>query len=186
MDVAASSGGPITVLPQILTGRPEQIAEHVSHLMGKATEFTTLFNDFAKAAEQLEKSWSGAASESAVKKINDSLSALTKIIDVVEEGAELLGVSGTLVEVAQEAYRSVVTAVNPTVASLMSNPWTYGAAVALSTATSASLRAFIQEIGALLKTLGVVDFANQTTRIATIIGEIDMLTELTTGTSTVD
>jgi len=175
MDATAGSGGPITVLPQILTGQPEQIAKHVTELLKKATEFTTLFNDFTKAAQQLEKTWSGAASESAIKKINDSLASLTKIIGVVQKGAELLGVSGTLVKAAQEAYRSVVAAVNPTVASLMSNPWTYGAAVALSTATSASLRAFIQAIGALLKTLGVVDLANQISQIATIIGEIEKL-----------
>ena len=175
MDATASSGGPITVLPQILTGSPEQIAKHVSELLKKATEFTTLCNDFEKAAQQLEKTWSGAASESALKKIGDSLSSLTKIIGVVEKGAELLGVSGTLVKTAQEAYRGVVSAVNPTVAALMSNPWTYGAAVALSTATSASLRAFIQAVGALLKTLGVVDLANQITQITTIIGEIEKL-----------
>jgi len=175
MDATASSGGPITVLPQILTGSPEQIAKHVTELLKKATEFTTLCNDFEKAAQQLEKTWSGAASESALKKISDSLSSLTKIIGVVQKGAELLGVSGTLVKTAQEAYRAVVSAVNPTVAGLMSNPWTYGAAVALSTATSASLKAFIQAIGALLKTLGAVDLANQVSQIVTIIGEIEKL-----------
>jgi hypothetical protein len=175
MDATASVGGPITVLPQILTGSPDQIAKHVTELLKKATEFTTLFADFEKAAQQLEQTWSGAASESALKKIGDSLSSLTKIIGVVQQGAELLGVSGTLVKTAQEAYRTVVSAVNPTVAGLMSNPWTYGAAVALSTATSASLKAFIEAIGALLKTLGGVDLANQITRIATIIGEIEKL-----------
>jgi hypothetical protein len=94
---------------------------------------------------------------------------------VVQKGAELLGVSGTLIKTAQEAYRAVVSAVNPTVASLMSNWWTYGAAVALSTATSASLRAFITSVGALLKALGAVDLANQITQVAQIIGEIEKL-----------
>ncbi|QWF78125.1 WXG100 family type VII secretion target [Amycolatopsis sp. CA-230715] len=175
MDATASSGGPITILPEIVTGSPEQIAKHVGELLKKATEFTNLMTEFTKAAEQLEKAWSGAASESALKKISDSIAALTKIIGVVEKGAELLGVSGTLVRTAQEAYRSVVGAVNPTVASLMSNPWTYGAAVALSTATSASLRGFVEAVGALLKALGVVDLANQISQLATIIGEIDKL-----------
>jgi hypothetical protein len=54
--------------------------------------------------------------------------------------------------------------------------WTNGAAVALSTATSAS-RAFIQAIGSLLKTFGVVDLANQIAHIATIIGEIETLSD---------
>jgi hypothetical protein len=87
--------------------------------------------------------WSGAASETALKKITDSLQSFEKIIKVVQEGAQLLGVAGTLVKTAQTAYTSVVSAVNPTVAALMSNPWTHAAAVALSTATSP------EEVGAL-------------------------------------
>ncbi|WP_326569552.1 hypothetical protein VSH64_00410 [Amycolatopsis rhabdoformis] len=175
MDATASSGGPITVLPQIVTGQPEQIAKHVLDLLHKASEFASLYTELSKAADQLGKVWSGAASESALKKITDSLDQLTKIISVIEKGASLLGVSGTLVKTAQEAYKSVVAAVNPTVASLMSNWWTYGAAVALSTATSASLRAFITAIGALLKALGAGDLANQITQVAQIIGEIEKL-----------
>jgi uncharacterized protein YukE len=175
MDATASSGGPITVLPQIVTGQPEQIAKHVLDLVKKAEQFLSMYTELTKAADQLGKIWSGAASESALKKITDSLDQLTKIIGVVQKGAELLGVSGTLIKTAQEAYRAVVSAVNPTVASLMSNWWTYGAAVALSTATSASLRAFITAIGALLKALGAVDLAQQVTQLAQVIGEIEKL-----------
>lgn len=175
MDATASSGGPITVLPQILTGQPEQIAKHVLDLLHKATELVSLHHELTKAADQLGKVWSGAASESALKKISDSLDQLTKIISVLEKGAELLGISGTLVKTAQEAYRAVVSAVNPTVASLMSNWWTYGAAVALSSSTSASLRAFITAIGGLLKALGAGDLANQITQAGQIIGDIEKL-----------
>ncbi|WP_091296847.1 WXG100 family type VII secretion target [Amycolatopsis xylanica] len=175
MDATAASGGPITVLPQIYTGQPEQIAKHVAELLKKASDFVGLYTDFKKAADQLSKTWSGAASQSALKKIHDSLESLTKIIGVVQKGAELLGVSGTLIKTAQAAYKAVVGAVNPIVAGLMSNPWTYGAAVALSTATSATLRAFITAIGALLKALGVVQLANQISQLATIIGDIEKL-----------
>ncbi|MDQ7807423.1 hypothetical protein Q5425_27110 [Amycolatopsis sp. A133] len=183
MDATASSGGPITILPQIVTGQPEQIAKHVVDLVRKAEQFLSMYNELTKAADQLGKIWSGAASESALKKINDSLGQLTKIIDVVQKGAELLGVSGTLIKTAQEAYRAVVSAVNPTVAALMSNWWTYGAAVALSTATSASLRAFITAIGALLKALGAVDLAQQVTTLAQVIGEIEKLFHHGSGSS---
>ncbi|WP_370950371.1 WXG100 family type VII secretion target [Amycolatopsis sp. cg5] len=175
MDATAGSGGPITVLPQIYTGQPEQIAKHVAELLKKASDFVGLYTDFKKAADQLSKTWSGSASQSALKKIHDSLESLTKIIGVVRKGAELLGVSGTLIKTAQAAYKAVVGAVNPIVAGLMSNPWTYGAAVALSTATSATLRAFITAIGALLKALGVVQLANQISQLATIIGDIEKL-----------
>ncbi|KDN20902.1 WXG100 family type VII secretion target [Amycolatopsis rifamycinica] len=183
MDATASSGGPITILPQIVTGRPEQIAKHVTDLVRKAEQFLSMYNELTKAADQLGRIWSGAASESALKKISDSLNQLTKIIDVVQKGAELLGVSGTLIKTAQEAYRAVVSAVNPTVAALMSNWWTYGAAVALSTATSASLRAFITAIGALLKALGAVDLAQQVTTLAQVIGEIEKLFHHGSGSS---
>lgn len=183
MDATASSGGPITILPQIVTGQPEQIAKHVLDLVKKAEQFLSMYTELTKAADQLGKIWSGAASESALKKINDSLGQLTKIIDVVQKGAELLGVSGTLIKTAQEAYRAVVSAVNPTVAALMSNWWTYGAAVALSTATSASLRAFITAIGALLKALGAVDLAQQVTQLAQVIGAIEKLFHHGSGSS---
>ena len=183
MDATASSGGPITILPQIVTGQPEQIAKHVADLVRKAEQFISMYNELTKAADQLGKIWSGAASESALKKISDSLDQLTKIINVVQKGAELLGVSGTLIKTAQEAYRAVVSAVNPTVAALMSNWWTYGAAVALSTATSASLRAFITAIGALLKALGAVDLAQQITQLAQVIGQIEKLFHHDSGSS---
>lgn len=183
MDATASSGGPITILPQIVTGQPEQIAKHVADLVRKAEQFLGMYNELTKAADQLGKIWSGAASESALKKISESLDQLTKIINVVQKGAELLGVSGTLIKTAQEAYRAVVSAVNPTVAALMSNWWTYGAAVALSTATSASLRAFITAIGALLKALGAVDLAQQVTTLAQVIGEIEKLFHHGSGSS---
>ncbi|WP_410672636.1 WXG100 family type VII secretion target [Amycolatopsis sp. cmx-4-68] len=183
MDATASSGGPITILPQIVTGQPEQIAKHVLDLVKKAEQFLSVYTELTKAADQLGRIWSGAASESALKKISDSLGQLTKIIDVVQKGAELLGVSGTLIRTAQEAYRAVVSAVNPTVAALMSNWWTYGAAVALSTATSASLRAFITAIGALLKALGAVDLAQQVTQLAQVIGAIEKLFHHGTGSS---
>lgn len=183
MDATASSGGPITILPQIVTGQPEQIAQHVVDLVKKAEQFLSMYTELTKAADQLGKIWSGAASESALKKITDSLDQLTKIINVVQKGAELLGVSGTLIKTAQEAYRAVVSAVNPTVAALMSNWWTYGAAVALSTATSASLRAFITAIGALLKALGAVELAQQITQLAQVIGQIEKLFHHDSGSS---
>jgi uncharacterized protein YukE len=175
MDATASSGGPITFLPRIVTGQPEQVAAHVAHVLDKARQFATLMDDFAKAEKQLAQVWSGAASETALKKITDSLQSFEKIIKVVQDGAQLLGVAGTLVKTAQTAYTSVVSAVNPTVAALMSNPWTHAAAVALSTATSASLRGFIEAIGGLLKTLGLTKLATELTTLAQIIQELEKL-----------
>ena len=181
MDATASSGGPSTFLPQILTGQPAQIAEHSAGLLTKATQFISMLDQFTKAAQQLQTVWSGQASQSAVQQITGSLQAFEKIIQVVQNAARLLGVSGTLVQSAQTAYRSVVGSVNPTVASLMSNPWTYSAAVALSTSTSATLRAFIMSIQGLLQALGAGQLGAE---ITTLMGVISQIEQLASGTAT--
>ncbi|HEY3753717.1 MAG TPA: hypothetical protein VGL80_31385 [Pseudonocardiaceae bacterium] len=175
MDATASSGGPSTFLPQIVTGQPAQIAQHSTGLLAKATQFISMLDEFTKAADQLKTVWSGQASQSAAQQITGSLQSFEKIIQVVQNGAKLLGVSGTLVQSAQTAYTSVVGSVNPTVASLMSNPWTYSAAVALSTATSASLRAFITAIEGLLSALGAGQLGAEIAGLVGIIGEIEQL-----------
>lgn len=175
MDVASYIGGPSTFLPQIVTGQPEQIAAHSSSLLAKATQFMSLFTEFTRAAEQLSTVWSGAASESAVKKITTSLSSFEQIIKVIEGGAALLGVSGTMVQAAQTAYTSVVSAVNPTVASLISNWWTYSAGAALATSASASLRAFITSIEGMLTALGVGKLGAELATLATIITDVEQL-----------
>ncbi|HEX3648523.1 MAG TPA: WXG100 family type VII secretion target [Pseudonocardiaceae bacterium] len=184
MDVTASSGGPITFLPQILTGQPAQIAQHSAGLLAKATQFISMVDQFTKAAQQLQSVWSGQASQSAVQQITSSIQSFQKIIQVVQNAAKLLGVSGTLVQSAQTAYRSVVGSVNPTVASLMSNPWTYSAAVALSTSTSASLRAFIMSVQALLQALGVGQLGAEITTLMGVITQIEQLASGTGATAT--
>jgi uncharacterized protein YukE len=177
MDATASSGGPGTFLFQIVTGQPQQIAAHSTGLLQKATQFISLAEEFTKAGDQLGKVWSGQASQSAVQKITSSLQSFQKIIQVIQNGAKLLGISGTLVQSAQTAYKSVVASVNPTVASLMSNPWTYSAAVALSTATSASLRAFITAIQGLLSGLGAAQLGAEIASLVQIISEIEKLVQ---------
>ncbi|HEY4453541.1 MAG TPA: hypothetical protein VGN81_04440 [Pseudonocardiaceae bacterium] len=175
MDIAAAGGGPITILPQIITGQPEQIAQHTTGLLAKAAQFASLMQEFTKAGQSLSQVWSGAASETAVKKITDSLSALQNIIKAVEGGAALLGISGTLVKSAQTAYTSVVSSVNPTVAGLISNPWTYSAGVALATSTSAALRAFITAVEGLLSALGAGKLATEIAAVVQIITDIEQL-----------
>jgi uncharacterized protein YukE len=184
MDATASSGGPITFLPQILTGQPAQIAEHSAGLLTKATQFISMLDQFTRAAQQLQTVWSGQASQSAVQQITGSLQAFEKIIQVVQNAARLLGVSGTLVQSAQTAYKSVVGSVNPTVASLMSNPWTYSAAVALSTSTSATLRAFIMAIQGLLQALGVGQLGAEITALMGVINQIEQLASGSTAAGT--
>jgi len=63
------------------------------------------------------------------------------------------------------------------VAVVMSNPWTYSAAVALSTATSASLRAFITAIQGLLSGLGAAQLGAEIAALVQIISEIEKLVQ---------
>jgi uncharacterized protein YukE len=189
MDATAGSGGPSTILPQIVTGSPETILAHVSELLQKAQQFSSLIEEFKKAETQLQQAWSGHAADSAVKKIEDSLSSFTEIVSVINRGAQLLQQSATMLTTAQTGYTSVVGAVNPTVAGLMSNPYTYSAAVALSTSSSSALRGFITAVGALMKTLGAVNLASELTTVAQIIGQLEQLfnnkgTAAPTGTAT--
>lgn len=175
MDATASSGGPGTFLREIATGQPARIAQHSCDLLAKATQFVAMLDEFTRAAEQLRTAWSGAASQLAAEQITGSLRAFEDIITVVQTGARVLGASGVLVQSAQTAYRAVVGSVNPTVASLMSSPWTYGAAVALSTATSASLRTYITTIEERLRELGIGQLGPQIAVLAAIATHIEQL-----------
>ncbi|BCJ32102.1 WXG100 family type VII secretion target [Actinocatenispora sera] len=175
MDATAAGGGPITMLPLIVTGQPAQILQHVTEVLGKATQFISLLEDLDKARKQLGEIWSGHASESALTKIAESLQQFEKIIKAIQDGAKLLQEAAHLVQTVQTAYRSIVSAVNPTVAALMSNPWTHAAARALSTATSGTLRSFIQAIGQLLNALGVTKLGTVLTDLGTVIGTLEQL-----------
>lgn len=175
MDATASSGGPGTFLCEIATGQSARIEQHSTELLAKATRLRALLDEFTTAAEQLRTAWPGAASQAAVEQITGSLRAFQDVITVVQTGARLLGLSGPLVQSAQTAYRTVVGSVNPTVASLMSNPWTYGAAVALSTATSESLRAFITTIEGRLRELGIGRLGPQLATLTAIAARIEQL-----------
>ncbi|WP_020671514.1 WXG100 family type VII secretion target [Amycolatopsis nigrescens] len=175
MDATASYGGPSSLLPQIYTASPEQIFGHVDEIRKIAAEFTGLMTGLTRAAEQLDAVWSGAASESALRTIADSIAALAEIIEVVRAGADLLDVSGALLDTAQEAYRAVVSTVNPVVAAMMSSPSSRGAAEVLSTVTTVSLRAFLRVVGDRLDALGSVDLTGQVSRLAAVVGEIEKL-----------
>jgi uncharacterized protein YukE len=175
MNVTAAGGGPITVLPTIITGSPEQIAAHVAQRVQQAEKFLQIIEQLNSATHQLSSAWSGGASEAAVQKIASTVSAFTGIVKVIQAGASLLSTSGIMVGSAQTAYTGVVSAVNPTVASLMSNPWTYSAAVALSTSASASLSSYIMAVQAALQALGAGQMMQQVTMLMRIAQEIEQL-----------
>ncbi|MBW8805400.1 MAG: hypothetical protein JF587_16365 [Catenulisporales bacterium] len=175
MDATAYGGGPGTFVSQIATGSPERIAQLVEHRLKQAEQFLSLINQGRSAVQTLEKAWSGQAGQTAAKKFTDTLDSFEKIVKVIEATSELLGTSGTLIKAAQTAYTTVVSAVNPVVASLASNWWTYWAAVSLSTTASAGLRAFISGIEAVLSALGGGELAQEIAMLVKIIGDVEKL-----------
>lgn len=175
MDATAYGGGPGTFVSTIATGQPEQIASLVAERLQQAEQFLKLIEQARSATQELEKAWSGTASQTAVKKMTDTLDSFEKMVKVIEGTSQLLGLSGTLVKTAQEAYTTVVSAVNPVVASLASNWWTYWAAVSLSTSASAGLRAFIAGIEALLSALGGGELAQEIAALVKLIGDVEKL-----------
>ncbi|WP_374205738.1 WXG100 family type VII secretion target [Crossiella sp. S99.2] len=181
MDATATGGGPGTFLNWIINGNPSQILKQVTDLLAKANEFAQLYDQLKQAGEQLRKVWRGPASGAASKKITTLLDSFTKIISVVKEVAQKLGLAASIIQKAQLAFKSIVAAINPTVSGLMSNPWTYAAAVALSTATSGALKGFLAALGALLKSLGAVELAAKLTTMAEVIGHLEKLVGLVTG-----
>jgi hypothetical protein len=175
MDATAYGGGPGTFVAQIATGSPESIEALVAQRLKQAEQFLALINQARTATQTLSKAWGGQASETAVKKFTDTLSSFEQIVKVIQVSSNLLTTSSTLIKTAQTGYTSVVNAVNPTVASLASNWWTYWAAVSLSTSVSAALRAFINGIEAMLSALGGGQLMQEVTTVIKIIGDIEKL-----------
>jgi len=175
MDATAYGGGPGTFVAQIATGSPESIDKLVAQRLKQAEQFLALINQARTAVQTLEKAWSGQASDTAVKKFTDTLDSFEKIVKVIQATSDLLATSSTLVKAAQTAYTSVVSSVNPVVASLASNWWTYWAAVSLSSSASAGLRAFINGIEAMLSALGGGQLAQEITGLIQIIGDVEKL-----------
>ena len=175
MDATAYGGGPGTFVAQIATGSPESIEALVAQRLKQAEQFLALINQARSATQTLSKAWSGTASDTAVKKFTDTLDSFEKIVKVIQVSSDLLTTSSTLIKAAQTAYTSVVNAVNPTVASLASNWWTYWAAVSLSTSVSATLRAFINGIEAMLSALGGGQLMQEVATVIQIIGDIEKL-----------
>src|SRR5690606_18093745 len=90
-------------------------------------------------------------------------------------GVRELEAAAAQLETAQNAYRSIVSSVNPTVAALLSNPWTQAAARALATSATSSLSGFLKAIAGVLNAIGAGNIGSIVSSLATIVGEIEKL-----------
>ncbi|RZQ59382.1 hypothetical protein [Amycolatopsis suaedae] len=172
MDAAAPGAGPVTVLPLLAGGCPETIAEQAGRLRRHADEFAALHADLAAAAAQLAVACHGRECADSLSELDGSLDALGEIVDVLRTGADLLAESGELVARAQQAYRMLVTEVNPAVAALLADPVTRPAAAVLARSAGTALRAYVDDISERITRLGVADLAGVTSRVTAVIVEL--------------
>ncbi len=177
MDAAAGGAGPSTVaLPQIIGGNPAAILAHAAEVMQRATKLVGLLEDLERSKQQLRVAWPrGSASDHAQRKLSNSFRNFNETIQAVFSGVRELEAAAAKLEMAQNAYRSIVSAVNPTVAALLSNPWTQAAARALATSASSSLSGFLKSIAGVLNAIGAGNIGSIVTSLATIVGEIEKL-----------
>ncbi|MCW3815930.1 hypothetical protein ONA91_15915 [Micromonospora sp. DR5-3] len=177
MDAAAGGRGPSTVaLPSIVGGDPAAIVAHAAALTVRVARLVTLLADLERAREQLREVWSaGSASESVAQKLTQSFASFQQIIETVYAGIRELEGAAAQLATAQAGYRAVVSAVNPTVAALMSNPYTRAAGRALAVSTTGILKAFLTGIGGILTAIGVTNLGQILTGLATIVGQVEAL-----------
>jgi len=177
MDAAAHGGGPTSrVLPWIAGTDPEQVLRYLAQLTGQLTKITGIVNQIGDARGALRTAWpSGSASNGAITKFTQALTAFQKITQAVAAlQAEIQAVAMAL-RLVQNGYRAVVGSVNPTVAALLSNPYTRHAAAALSTSTTSGLASYVTATKAALDTIGLVRMVAIATQLATIANELETL-----------
>jgi len=177
IDAAAMGAGPGTLCyPQIATGSPEQIVAYAAQLIARVRRLESLLEDLERARDQLRQAWpKGPASDNALTKLNNSFQSFQRIIQCVLSAIRELEAAAVQLGIAQKGYMAVVNAVNPTVGALMSNPYTYSAAVALAHGTTASLKGFLSAIAGIMNVIGASNIAQQIMLIAQIAGELEKL-----------
>ena len=177
MDVAAHGGGPAArVLPWIVGTEPAQVQRYIAELVGHITKIAGIVDRIDDARGSLRTTWSaGSASDGAVGKVGGTIALFGKIVKAVEAlEAEIQGVALAL-GLVQNAYRGVVSSVNPTVAALLSNIHTRPAATALATGTTSGLAAFVSGTKATLDTIALVRLVAIVTQLVTIAGDLEAL-----------
>ena len=177
MDAAAGGGGPTaTVLPWIVSTEPDQVLRYVTELVGRITKIVGIVDQVGDAGGNLRKAWTaGSASDGAIAKVQGTIRTFEQIVKAVETlQAEIVAVA-TALRLVQNAYRSVVSSVNPTVAALLSNVYTQAAARSLAVSTTSGLASFVSSTKATLDTIATVRMLAVVTALATIAKELESL-----------
>ncbi|MDP9794069.1 hypothetical protein J2S43_002581 [Catenuloplanes nepalensis] len=177
MDAAAGGRGPGTaVLPLLIGGEPQQIVAHLTQLIGHVQKITELMRKVSGTRDALRQAWpAGAASDGAAQKLKAVLDAFQSISALVTTLQTETQNAATAITMAQQTYRAVVGATNPTVASLLAQPHGHAAARALAVSATGSLTGAVQASRARLDTIGLVRIAAVVAQLATIADQLRTL-----------
>jgi uncharacterized protein YukE len=175
--VDACTGGGASACLAKIQGSPPAIAGTAAQRLHQAAQFVRIIEDLSTATQSLQQAWSGEASEAAVQKIMSTIGSFIRIVDAIQQGAALLNITGGLIASAQTGYCGVMSSVNPTVASMMSNPWTYSAAQALASGSLASVNTWITVIQAAIHVKGAGQIMQQVAMLTTIMMDIERLAQ---------
>lgn len=176
--IDAGCGGTVsgTILPQIISGNPQAILAHAAQVMQRATKLVGLLQDLERSQRQLREAWPrGSASDAAQQKLGNSFRNFGQTIQAIFSGVRELEAAAAKLQITQQGYNSVVSAMNPTVASLLSNPWTAAAGKALAATTAGSLSGFMKAMAGVFNAIGAGNIGNIVNSLATIVGEIEKL-----------
>ncbi len=175
----ASGGGSITHLQSLLGGNPTAVQQYAEAVIAQsATRILALVEELEQARNSLQKVWpQGAASDQAFRTAGIGVNNFTDATRPVLSAAQTISKVAQVIQHAQTGYNTVMGVAEPGVASLMSNPWTYGAGVAAGQATSFSTGGLLQGLGQILSSLGATEIGSYVTALGQIGSGVSTLVD---------
>jgi hypothetical protein len=181
---AASGGASLAPLASLIGGDPAAILRHVGQLVQHAQKLVQLVGELDKKKQELRDAWpKGSASDQAGESTASALDTFIQAIKPMTAGAQALTGVATSLQGAQSGYTSAMTATEPVVQSLMSNPFTQSAGIATAMGVTGQVKTFLTAIGSLLTSLGLKDIGAAFTQLGTIIGSVESVFNAITGQS---
>jgi hypothetical protein len=181
---AASGGASLPSLASLMGGDPAAIMQYVGQLVQHSQRLIKLIGELDRKKQELRDVWpQGTASDQAGESTSSMLDTFIQAIGPMTAGAQALTGVATSLQGAQTGYSGAMTATEPVVQSLMSNPFTQGAGVATAMGVVGQVKTFLTGIGTLLTSLGLKDIGAAFTQLGTIVGNVESVFNSITGQS---
>jgi hypothetical protein len=183
LDRAAMGRGPGTAVLPLLTGSDAgHVGDYAAQLRSRAHRLDVLAGELQDHRRRLRTVWpSGSASEAAGVRLDRTITQLADTTKLIADTAGQLQQAATVLRAAQTGFNQVVSATTPTVAALMSNPWTRGAATAMAVSTTGSLQTYFAALTKIMNAVGLDSIGRILTSLGAVTGD---LAKLLGGTAT--